>query len=1054
MAERSAKRTTAAVIEAAGSKTAPLEPAADSVRPQSTASTATASTATASTATDALPSIDDRQLLPAALTRFPNGGSGHAALHRTLADALIGLKRQTARNPFSNPIQLLALDTLQKLAAGELDHGAVEQLIQRLTGLAFFGRARRQARYLGECDPAANRAGMRALVRRLAGLDGQAAKPLPFARFKAVVERESFGIVFTAHPTFALSADLLDALAELATDRDGTGDKLTETARAIVQRRVLGAEHRPDKTLDLALEHKLSVEVIAHARAALRQVYEIVYEVAAEAYPTQWTELSPRLVTLASWVGYDLDGRSDIKWSDSLFKRLKLQVEQLAYYRDSTRAIRRRGAGAGDVELRHTLELIESRLALAIKEAADEVEVFQNSDVTREDWHERVRRIARRMHDGKPLRLVDSAPLIELVERAITLAHDDASRRGLCVLRAEIVNHGLGMAHTHVRLNATQLHNAIRKSIGMEGPPDDPARRRSYVSAISELIARVDPVQVNFGSILAERASAKRLFMLVAQMVKYVDATTPVRFLIAECETAFTLLSALYYAKLFDVEDRIDISPLFETPKAFERGVTVIEDCLNNPHYAAYIRRRGRLCVQTGFSDAGRSMGQIAAAVAVERLRLKLAALLADRGFADVELVIFDTHGESIGRGGHPSGFADRLTYIASTASRQAFARRNIVCKEEASFQGGDGFVHFLTPTSAFASLCRILEFSLLPPAEDADADPFYDDSDYGAEFFITVRQFNERLMADPDYAALLDAYGANMLYPSGSRALRREHDGGGARVDLTDAWQIRAIPHNSILQQLGLLAIPLAGVGQAAAKDPERFQRMYRDSPRFRRLFAMVEWALEFSDLDVLKAYVDTLDPGLWLLQAAHHAAGGRIDEFRQVAGHLEAPATHERLVRILRLLQKDHLDLTMALAGARGAVPPVASAIEGIGPEARNDLHLLHALRVALIHRVFMLATHIPDFSTQHGINPEQLMARLFHLDVDPAILLLGRIFPKVEPVDLSGDFGEQATYVSDANQSYEQEHERIFQPIARLYDLIRRISAAVTHTIGATG
>ena len=37
------------------------------------------------------------------------------------------------------------------------------------------------------------------------------------------------------------------------------------------------------------------------------------------------------------------------------------------------------------------------------------------------------------------------------------------------------------------------------------------------------------------------------------------------------------------------------------------------------------------------------------------------------------------------------------------------------------------------------------------------------------------IRQFNERLMTDPDYAALLDAYGANMLYPSGSRALRRE---------------------------------------------------------------------------------------------------------------------------------------------------------------------------------------------------------------------------------------------------------------------------------------
>src|SRR3546814_17577477 len=102
------------------------------------------------------------------------------------------------------------------------------------------------------------------------------------------------------------------------------------------------------------------------------------------------------------------------------------------------------------------------------------------------------------------------------------------------------------------------------------------------------MIARIDPVQVNFGSILAERASAKRLFMLVAQMVKYVDANTPVRFLIAECETAFTLQSAPHSAQLFDVEDQIDNSPLFETPEAVRRRITVNQDSLPKPHYDAH----------------------------------------------------------------------------------------------------------------------------------------------------------------------------------------------------------------------------------------------------------------------------------------------------------------------------------------------------------------------------------------------------------------------------------------------------------------------------------
>ena len=69
----------------------------------------------------------------------------------------------------------------------------------------------------------------------------------------------------------------------------------------------------------------------------------------------------------------------------------------------------------------------------------------------------------------------------------------------------------------------------------------------------------------------------------MAQMLKHLDASEPIRFLIAECETAFTLLTALYFAKLFGVDDRIDISPLFETRKALERGAEIIAEALAVP---------------------------------------------------------------------------------------------------------------------------------------------------------------------------------------------------------------------------------------------------------------------------------------------------------------------------------------------------------------------------------------------------------------------------------------------------------------------------------------
>jgi len=76
------------------------------------------------------------------------------------------------------------------------------------------------------------------------------------------------------------------------------------------------------------------------------------------------------------------------------------------------------------------------------------------------------------------------------------------------------------------------------------------------------------------------------------------------------------------------------------------------------------------------------------------------------------------------------------------------------------------------------------------------------------------------------------------------------------------------------------------------------------------------------------------------------------------------------------------------------------------------------------------------------------------MVQLDIDASLAKLGEIFPMTETDDENLDFGEPCTYESAEGQSYLQEHLLIFQPMARLYDLIRRISSAVTHNIGALG
>jgi phosphoenolpyruvate carboxylase len=974
--------------------------------------------------------------LPAAAGEDPTG-----ELVEALTRELEAVRQRTEPDSFANPVRLVALSILRRLRRGELDAAVLDGLVQRLTVRAFATRARHLKAYLGEVEIAGNEAILAELLRhQAAGADGA---PLPFAAFQERLRRIVYGFVITAHPTFGLAVGLQRELVRLAL----ATDPAEAAAGLAAAERV---PHRPEPRLDLDEEHRQATAAIEHLLDAQARLFRIALEVAAELYPADWRRLVPRLVNVASWVGYDTDGRSDIPWTTTFEKRLLSQAAQLRRYRRTVAELCQEVAD--DERLLPLLELLDARLSLAIKTCEDELLVFAARPGADAAWMERLAAASRTMAGGRARRLVDSRQLAELVERALAQAGDDAVARRLCVLRAEIATHGMALTRTHVRINAVQLHNAIRKTIGMEHAPDDPAHRLTYLHEVARLIDAVEPASVSFGTVAGEKATARRVFMTIVQMLKYLDASEPIRFLIAECETPLTLVTALYFAKLFGVAERIDISPLFETRKAIERGVAVIEGALAIPAYRDYLRGRGRMCIQTGFSDAGRYMGQIAASIAIERIRLQLVDLLKAHDLAGLELVIFDTHGESIGRGAHPQSLADRFRYYDTPESRRRLAAAGIRLRQESSWQGGDGYLLLMSEASSLAVLTRALEHALAP-AEEGD-DPFYADPDYVDEFQSAVRQFNARVIDDPCYAALLGAWGGNLLYPTGSRSLKRQHDAVGLRVALEHPSQIRAIPHNAILQQLGILANTIGGLGQAVDKDPDRFHRLYRESPRFRRLMRMVEHAFKYTDLAVVRGYLDLFDPWAWLVLAQASREVPEQEELAAVAGYLERIDLHDRMVRIFRVFQRDYMDLARALREHRRMTRDAGERPIAVDPETRDNMHLLNALRLALIQRLMGRAVHIPDFSDRHSVNHESLVQRLMHLDVEAALALLAEIFPITEGETPELDYGEPATYRGADSQSYAEEHRLLFRPIGEEYDLIRRLGSAIMHHVGSVG
>jgi phosphoenolpyruvate carboxylase len=919
-------------------------------------------------------------------------------LQAELLDLMRRLRAEHEASPFGNPVLSASLAISRRMDAGELDLETVAELVAGLRDAAFADRARRIAAYVGGTGPGENAAALETLAARLIRPD-PADSPVPLAVFRASVERTRFAAVFTAHPTFSLPAPVGMALAEAASGRAGGSF----------------ATHRPQR---IALEDEFTraADAIMRGRDALDRLNSAILAAARRTWPGRWHEIVPRPVILTSWVGYDTDGRNDIFWWDTLRLRLRMKRLQLARLQGQVAPVPAAGPLAAQIDT--ALAAVDAQLAACPSTADPEsVAGFAAALVTRRDEA-----------------MVDPTALLAGFARCIAAAPAE-EQLALGVARAGLVAHGMSLAHTHVRLNASQIHNVARQRLGLQDVPEDPARRRALLSAINASLDCTTAVPVDFGAILAEQASAARLMMTVAQIVKHVDCVTPVRFLIAETETGYTLLCALWLARLFGIEALVEISPLFETAEALEGGARVIEEALRSPHYRQYLRATGRMAVQFGYSDSGRYVGQLAASYLIERLRLKIVDALVRHGLESVEVVLFDTHGESVGRGAHPGSLAQRLAYLSPPHSQAAFAARGIAVREESAFQGGDGYLLFGTPELALATIARVAEHAFRPGGEKLD--PIYEEADFAADFFTSARAGMQDLVEDPGYAALLGAFGPALLDPTGSRPAARQADGMGGPASIRHPRELRAIPNNAILQQLGWMANTLQGLGAGAARNPQIFAELRANSPRLRLALDLAGHALAHSDLDVLRATVATLDPGSWLDRAAHARIDGRREALVSVARGLERLDLWAPVQAMFRRVQADHVAL-------RAAWPEAGSMA------VREAL--LHALRLALVHRIWLLQASIPDFSPRHGVTRLAMEGRVLKLDIPQAVALLTEVFPSTPDPAADRDYAEPRGPRMAA--AYAREHAEIFTPMLRLFELVREIGTAITHEVGAFG
>lgn len=935
---------------------------------------------------------------------------------RALRAEIKALRAQIPDQPTLNPIVSIAFDLSRRLEAGDISFDELKALATRLMDSACAHRAlllKGQIDFESEVDT--RREFSDFVARQIAEID-----PDNFEAFRARFARARNGIVFTAHPTFGLSEALSDRMVEIA--MTGETDK------------PIGLPHRPDPDLTLDYEHRRVQSAIKNLRDAYTDILTDFYAVAHSTFGDRVFKAEPQLATFASWVGYDLDGRTDIKWSFSFLVRLREKIASLADIRARFLALKPMlGEGA---EILRLSRQVTGKLDLAIAAAEGQVQALER--VGKDGFT--LADAANVITQGDGHNLITTEPVLTLLDQVIDAAGDTKSKVAVAALAGLLRATGLGMSHIHVRVNAVQINNAFRAFVHESWTRD--LTERQALARIVDMIHSVKPETVNFETLELENATAIRQFALAAQIAKHVDRDTPIRYLIAECESPATILIAVYFAKLFGVSEIVDISPLFETPAALETGPRLVERLLAEKAYRDYVSKRKRLAVQTGYSDAGRFIGQIAAGLAHERLHHGLSEVIRKAKLKDVETLIFSTHGESMGRGAHPGPLRRRLRYVFPGESRWRFFNAGLPVKHETSFQGGDGYLFFANRQFAQRALATII-MSGKDPGEGEDV--FYTDTNLALDFQIRLRDYQQELFAHPGYRALLGSFGANLLFKTGSRPVKRQGD---HHSDRGDPARMRAIPNNAILQQFGYTANVVSGLGAAVGSERDRFVEMAKQSTRLRPLIEMIARAKQLSSLNAVGVNAIVFDAGFWAQRASWGREPHLDAAFKFLAERLLNDDRAQKISGLAHYLRLDAIELHKILEeiGLEGGKIP---------DDHRMELDLLQAIRAALIMRIFILTAQLPRFTPTNEVTHREIVASALGLDIPDVLKVMRQAFPRRvdDPLD-DFAFKEQASYLPKGIDDYGRIETEILEPMERAYELVREIGTGISHHWGAFG
>ena len=753
---------------------------------------------------------------------------------------------------------------IERMGAGELVRivRAFSVYFQLVNIAERYHRIRRRRQYESSPENPPQRASLRSALARLKeqGMSGE--------DLGRVLDRLNLSLVLTAHPTETQRRSIRDKHLRIGhileslevenltpRERRKAEDRLAEEITVLWQTDELRVE-RPE------VEDEIRRTLLFFERPLISStldVYRDLEDELAHRFPEKTPNLG-RVLEFGSWVGGDQDGNPFVK-PQTLGTALKLHRE-LIINRHLDSALSLAEHLSQSVRLAAISEELERSIERYEWLLPDTARGFVSQE-RNEPYRRKMLLVATRLRHtledpSSPAAYGSAAELKEdllVVQRSLLRHGGERVAQG--VLRdfiRQIDVFGFHLARLDVRQESSRIAGAVAELLAPAGEDYLSLDETGKVDLLRQLLAEPPATEASPEDLSDESREVLATFEHIKRAEDEVESPVET-FVLSMARGASDVLAVQLLARrtgLLEVdegrcaENRLGVTPLFETVDDLAEAPEVLRRLLEDPFYRSSLKERGDLQeIMLGYSDSGKDAGYVTSNWALYKAQRALSAVAQEHG---VRLRLFHGRGGTVGRGGGPS-------YEAILAQPPGTIEGSIRITE----QGEVISFKYSMPGLARRNLDTVLAAVLEASAEERAQEPKEEWIDAMERLSELSRETYRGLVyEDEDFYAFFSGTSPIRelsLVNIGSRPAKR--------VDNPDVESLRAIPWVFAWTQNRFLLPSWYGAGSALSTVIEGteggldlLREMYSGWPFFRTFVDFMQMTLAKSDMRIAETY------------------------------------------------------------------------------------------------------------------------------------------------------------------------------------------------------